>query len=59
MLRVKIQIVEEVALVDDFFRLRKISGLSERLLEAAIKTLPRSLYGVHIIIDGAAIGMEE
>ena len=57
MLRVKIQIVEEVASVDDFLRLRKISGLSERPLEAAIKALPRSLYGVHIIIDGAAIGM--
>ena len=57
MLQVKIQIVEEVASVDDFLRLRKISGLSERPLEAAIKALPRSLYGVHIIIDGAVIGM--
>ena len=57
MIQVKIQIVEEVASVDDFLRLRKISGLSERPLEAAIKALPRSLYGVHIIIDGAAIGM--
>ena len=57
MLKIKIQIVEEVASVDDFLRLRKISGLSERPLEAAIKALPRSLYGVHIIIDGAAIGM--
>jgi ribosomal protein S18 acetylase RimI-like enzyme len=26
-------------------------------LEAAIKALPRSLYGVHIIIDGVVIGM--
>lgn len=57
MLQLKIRIVEKVALVDDFLRLRKISGLSERPLEAAIKALPRSLYGVHIIIDGAAIGM--
>ena len=57
MLQVKIQIVEEVASVNDFLRLRKISGLSERPLETAIKALPRSLYGVHIIIDGAAIGM--
>ena len=47
MLRVKIKIVEEVASADDFLRLRKIFGLSERPLEAAIKTLPRSLYGVH------------
>ena len=51
------KIVEEVVSVDDFLRLRKISGLSERSLEAAIKALPRSLYGVHIILDGAAIGM--
>ena len=51
MLQVKIQIVEEVASVDDFLRLRKISGLSERPLEVAIKVLPRSLYGVHFIID--------
>ena len=51
------QIVEEVDSVDDFLRLREISGLSERPLEAAIKALPRSLYGVHIIIDGVVIGM--
>ena len=57
MLQVKIQIVEEVASVDDFLRLRKISGLSERPLEAAIKALPRSLYGVHIIFDRAVIGI--
>ena len=57
MLRVKIQIVEEVASVDDFLRLRKIFGLSERPLEAAIKVLPRSLYGVHFIIDEAKIGI--
>ena len=37
MLQLKIQIVEEVASVDDFLKLRKISGLSERPLEAAIK----------------------
>jgi hypothetical protein len=57
MLQLKIQIVEEVASVGNFLRLRKIYGLSERPLEAAVKALPRNLCGVHIIIDGAAIGM--
>jgi GNAT superfamily N-acetyltransferase len=51
------KVVEEVAAVDDFLRLRKISGLSERPKEATIRALPRSLYGIHIIVDGAAIGM--
>ena len=50
MLRVKIQIVEEVSSVDNFLRLMKISRLSERLLEATIKTLPKSLYGVHQLL---------
>ena len=56
MLQVKIQIVEK-CFDRHFLRLRKISGLSERPLEVAIKALPRSLYGIHNIIDGAVIGM--
>ena len=46
-------------MVDNFLKLRKIFGLIERSLEAVIKVLPRSLYGVHFIIDGAAIGIEK
>ncbi len=38
------KIIEEVASVDDFLYLRKISGLTPRTQEAAIKGLPNSLY---------------
>ena len=37
------QILEQVASVDDFLRLREISGLSPRSRKAAEKALPRSL----------------
>jgi len=50
-------IVEKVASVDDFLRLREISGLSARSREAAEKGLPRSLYGVQVIRDTRTIGM--
>lgn len=52
-----IQIIEKVAPVDDFLRLRIISGLTPRPKAAAKKGLPNSLYGVHIIIDNAVVGM--
>jgi ribosomal protein S18 acetylase RimI-like enzyme len=51
------QVVYEVAPVDDFLRLRKITGLTPRPKDAAVKALPRSLYGVHIIINEIVIGM--
>ncbi len=41
-----IQILHEVASVEDFLRLRKVSGLSERPRAAAEKGLPNSLFGV-------------
>ena len=44
--------IEEVAPVDDFIRLRLISGLTPRPKEAVVKGLPRSLYGVHIHLSG-------
>lgn len=51
------QIIEKVVSVDDFLRLRKITGLSERTYEAAQKGLPRSLYGVQIKVKGSTVGM--
>ena len=48
---------ENVVAVDDFIRLRKISGLSPRTQEAAQKGLPRSLYGVAIYFEDVAVGM--
>ncbi|WP_256717912.1 GNAT family N-acetyltransferase [Shewanella sp. UCD-KL12] len=41
-------VIQEVAQVDDFIRLREISGLTPRPRGAVVKGLPRSLYGVHI-----------
>ena len=52
-----IQIIEEVAPLDDFLRLRIISGLTPRPAEAAKKALPNSLFGVHILNDKAVVGM--
>ena len=52
-----IKIIEEVASVDDFLYLRKISGLTPRTCEAAKKGLPNSLYGVQLIINNKVIGM--
>lgn len=50
-------IVEEVASVDDFLRLREVAGLSARSREAAEKGLPGSLYGVQVMRDTRTIGM--
>ena len=43
--------------VDDYRRLRKLSGLSEKSREAAAKGLGNTLYGVSLIQDGETIGM--
>jgi len=51
------EVVEKVPPVDDFLRLRKVTGLTPRPKDAAIKALPRSLYGVHIIISRTVIAM--
>lgn len=42
---------------EDFCRLRTISGLTPRPLEAARNGLPRSCYGVHIEHAGRVVGM--
>ncbi|QUJ70422.1 GNAT family N-acetyltransferase (plasmid) [Photobacterium sp. GJ3] len=51
------QVIEQVVGPDDFLRLREISGLSSRSYEAAVKGLPNSLYGVHIVHEGQVVGM--
>lgn len=50
-------VVESVPSAEDFCRLRNISGLSARPLEAARVGLPRSCYGVHILWQGVPVGM--
>ena len=51
------QVVEKVVSVDDFLRLREVSGLAPRPYEAAKRALPNSLFGVHICIDNKVVGM--
>ncbi len=51
------QIIETPPSADDFCNLRLLSGLSSRPLNAVIKALPASLYGVHLVMDGILIGM--
>jgi GNAT superfamily N-acetyltransferase len=43
--------------VDDYLRLRKLSGLSEKSREAAGKGLGNTLYGVSLIQNDELIGM--
>jgi ribosomal protein S18 acetylase RimI-like enzyme len=52
-----VQVVKSVVGVDDFIRLRKISGLSPRPYEAAKRALPNSLFGVQIVVDNHTVGM--
>ncbi|BAJ04224.1 GNAT family N-acetyltransferase [Shewanella violacea] len=46
-----LSVVQKVAPVDDFIRLRLISGLTPRPRDAVVKGLPRSLFGVHISLN--------
>lgn len=43
--------------IDDFIRLRRISGLTPRPRNAAEKGLPNSLYGVTVSSGTASVGM--
>lgn len=52
-----VQVVEQVASVEDFIRLRQVSGLSPRLYEAVEKGLPNSLFGVQIVINDRTVAM--
>jgi len=51
------QFIHSVPPVEDFLRLREVSGLSPRPREAAEKALPNSLYGVHIKTGEQIVGM--
>lgn len=54
---VEFTLMHTVPSAEDFCRLRKISGLSPRPLDAARAGLPRSCYGVHILWQGTPVGM--
>ena len=51
------QVVEKVVSVDDFLRLREVSGLTPRPYDAAKRALPNSLFGVQVVIDNHTVGM--
>ncbi|MFT6094279.1 MAG: ribosomal protein S18 acetylase RimI-like enzyme [Pseudohongiellaceae bacterium] len=51
------ELVAEVVMVEDFMRLRKVSGLSPRPESAAAIGLKNSLYGVHIRHEALVVGM--
>ena len=48
---------DETPAVDDYLRLRRIAGLSERSAAAAAAGLPHTAVGVVIRNDGQAVGM--
>ncbi|WP_445365750.1 GNAT family N-acetyltransferase [Microbulbifer sp. ANSA001] len=50
-------VVENVAPVEGFLRLREVAGLTPRTRAAAEKGLPNSLYGIHIKIGSQTIAM--
>lgn len=43
--------------VEDYRRLRAVSGLTPRSREASEAGLPRSCHGVHVVREGAVVGM--
>ena len=49
--------IHEVPPVDDFLRLRRVSGLTPRTKAAAEKGLPNSLFAVYVEHDGRIVGM--
>ena len=51
------KVKEGVASVDDFIRLRDVTGLSPRSRDAVEKGLPRSLYGVTIELGSQTVAM--
>jgi len=51
------QLIDGVVGAADCCRLRRIAGLSPRSEEAALIGLPNSFHGVHIISNGAVVGM--
>lgn len=51
------RLIAGVPSIEDYRRLRAISGLTPRSLEAATRGLPNTIHGVHVQKDGQAVGM--
>ena len=52
-----VQVLEKVVSVEDFLRLREVSGLTSRPKDTVQRALPRSLFGVQIKMNSKTIGM--
>ncbi len=52
-----IKLIEHFPEAADYCRLRTEAGMSPKTLEAALKGLPNTLYGVSLQRDGEVIGM--
>jgi len=50
-------LVERVPTIEEFRELRRLSGLSEKTLEAATRGLPNTIFAVVLERDGRAVGM--
>lgn len=50
-------LVEQMATLDDFLRLRVVSGLSPRTRESARRGLPNTLFGVSVLHADRTVGM--
>lgn len=57
MIRMDAKLIETLVSAEDFTRLRDISGLSPRPIEAARVGLPRSLFGVQVLVHQHVVGM--
>lgn len=53
----QVEVLEQTAAVEDFIRLRQITGLSPRPRVGVEKALPNSLYGVQLVFEGECIAM--
>ncbi|MEO6104423.1 MAG: N-acetyltransferase, partial [Pseudoxanthomonas sp.] len=51
------RLVEQFPGMDDYRRLRSACGLSPKSVEAAVRGLANTLYGVSVIDAGRVIGM--
>ena len=52
-----VELVERFPGVDDYRRMRVLTGLSEKSEAASIRSLPNTTYGVSLLRDGKVVGM--
>lgn len=50
-------LVHEAPSIDDYLRLRAVSGLSPKTREGAAAGLPNTWYGVHVLFEGRPVAM--